>query len=102
MVAQFEPALRGLKVEAVGRSGHVPAAIHADVLAGDVAVAGEHHDNIGNFIHVPETANRDTVRAGFRVARNHLRFNQRRGNRVSRDTFLSKQGRRWPSADMVA
>ena len=41
----------------VGWSGHVPAAVHVDGLAGDVAVAGEHHDRIGDFLHLPTGSN---------------------------------------------
>lgn len=39
--------------EAAWRSTHVPAAIHVDGLAGDVAVAGEHDRHLGDFLDRP-------------------------------------------------
>jgi len=75
----------------VRRSGHVPAAVDTDSLAGAVAVARHHHHHLGYFLHLPEPTDRNDAGSSLWVARNHLCLDQRWGNRVGRDALFCQQ-----------
>ena len=53
-------------------STHVPTAVHVNRLPGDVAIPGEHEHRLGRLFHRAETPDRDQVRSGVGVARDHL------------------------------
>lgn len=63
-------------------STHVPAAVDVDGLAGDVAICGQHDDDRCDLACVAEAADRNQRRRDGRIAFQHLRFNQRRSDRV--------------------
>ncbi len=59
----------------------------------DVVGAAQHHDRIGNFPHVSKPAKQNDVWSRLWVARDHLGFDQRRGNGVGGDDLLGRQSR---------
>jgi len=77
------PTLRG--------SGHVPAAVDVDGLAGDVVGFGEEDGGAACFVGVAKVAEWNFFGRGVEITGHHVGFEQRWGDRVGRNALLGEE-----------